>query len=46
MQLKNIKLYLENQSIIEENDKLRKQANLLHQENLALKSEFRKKFSH
>ncbi|ESR53686.1 hypothetical protein CICLE_v10023705mg, partial [Citrus x clementina] len=46
MQLKNIKLYLENQSIIEENEKLRKQANLLHQENLALMSEFRKKFSH
>ncbi|KAF2298957.1 hypothetical protein GH714_029344 [Hevea brasiliensis] len=38
MELKNLKLYLENQSIVEENEKLRKKANLLHQENLALMS--------
>ncbi|GKU95422.1 hypothetical protein SLE2022_227620 [Rubroshorea leprosula] len=44
IELKNLKLYLENQSIIEENEKLRKKANLLHQENLALMSEFQKKF--
>ncbi|XVF13265.1 hypothetical protein REPUB_Repub08aG0193700 [Reevesia pubescens] len=44
MELMNLKLYLENQSIIEENEKLRKKANLLHQENLALMSEFQKKF--
>ncbi|OAY59922.1 protein LITTLE ZIPPER 1 isoform X2 [Manihot esculenta] len=46
MELKNLKLYLENQSIVEENEKLRKKANLLHQENLALISEFQKKFPH
>ncbi|XP_021293783.1 protein LITTLE ZIPPER 1-like [Herrania umbratica] len=46
MELLNLKLYLENQSIIEENEKLRKKANLLHQENLALMSEFQKKFPH
>ncbi|KAJ4712892.1 Protein LITTLE ZIPPER like [Melia azedarach] len=46
MELKNIKLYLENQSIIEENEKLRKKAHLLHQENLALMSELQNKFSH
>ncbi|KAJ9147799.1 hypothetical protein P3X46_029920 [Hevea brasiliensis] len=46
MELKNLKLYLENQSIVEENEKLRKIANLLHQENLALMSEFQKKFPH
>lgn len=46
MELKNLKLYLENQSIVEENEKLRKKANLLHQENLALMSEFEKKFPH
>ena len=38
-----MKLYLENQTIIEENEKLRKRANLLHQENLALLSELQKK---
>ncbi|XP_038991296.1 protein LITTLE ZIPPER 2-like [Hibiscus syriacus] len=32
MELMNLKLYLENQSIIEENEKLRKKVNLLHQE--------------
>ncbi|XP_007040023.2 PREDICTED: protein LITTLE ZIPPER 1 [Theobroma cacao] len=46
MELLNLKLYLENQSIIEENEKLRKKANLLHQENLALMSDFQKKFPH
>ncbi|KAI9175073.1 hypothetical protein LWI28_026963 [Acer negundo] len=46
MEVKNLKLYLENQSIIEENLKLRKKANLLHQENLALMSQFQNKFSH
>ncbi|KAH7549534.1 hypothetical protein ACOSP7_025634 [Xanthoceras sorbifolium] len=45
MELKNLKLYMENQSIIKENEKLRKKANLLHQENLALMSEFQAKFS-
>lgn len=44
MELENLKLYLENKSIIEENEKLRKKANILHQENLALLSEFQKKF--
>ncbi|WCJ26075.1 Protein LITTLE ZIPPER 2 [Euphorbia peplus] len=44
MELMNLKLYLENQTIVEENEKLRKKANLLHQENLALFSEFQKKF--
>ncbi|KAI5594945.1 hypothetical protein POPTR_003G117200v4 [Populus trichocarpa] len=46
MELKNLKLYLENQSIVEENEKLRKKASLLHQENLALMSELQKKFPH
>ncbi|KAJ0105896.1 hypothetical protein Patl1_18612 [Pistacia atlantica] len=46
MELNNLKLYLENKSIIEENEKLRKKANLLHQENLVLMSEFQTKFSH
>ncbi|KAL1069234.1 hypothetical protein V6Z11_D12G252700 [Gossypium hirsutum] len=46
MELMNLKLYLENQSIIEENEKLRKKASLLQQENLALMSEYQKKFPH
>ncbi|XP_058189822.1 protein LITTLE ZIPPER 1-like isoform X2 [Rhododendron vialii] len=47
MELENLKLYKENMSIMEENNKLRKKATLLHQENLALMSELiRKKFSH
>jgi hypothetical protein len=46
MELKNLKLCLENQRIVEENEKLRKKANLLRQENLALISEFQKKFPH
>ncbi|KAK4422751.1 protein LITTLE ZIPPER 2 [Sesamum alatum] len=45
MEMKNLKLYMENISILEENEKLRKKACLLHQENLALMSEFRKRFS-
>ncbi|CAA3005644.1 Hypothetical predicted protein [Olea europaea subsp. europaea] len=45
MKLKNLKLYMENISIIEENEKLRKKATLLHQENLALISEFQNRFS-
>ncbi|KAI4311686.1 hypothetical protein MLD38_036562 [Melastoma candidum] len=45
IELKNLKLYLENQTIIEENEKLRKQADLLHQENLALLSEIQKRFT-
>jgi hypothetical protein len=36
MEIKNLKLYMENRSIIEENEKLRKKALLLHQENQAL----------
>ncbi|KAJ6388783.1 hypothetical protein OIU77_027191 [Salix suchowensis] len=46
MELKNLKLFLENRSIVEENEKLRKKASLLHQENLALMYEFQKKFPH
>ena len=46
MELKNLKLYLENKNIMEENEKLRKKASLLHQENLALMSEFQTKFPH
>ncbi|KZV19448.1 hypothetical protein F511_08789 [Dorcoceras hygrometricum] len=42
--LRNLRLYMENISILEENEKLRKKATLLHQENLALVSEFQKKF--
>ena len=38
IQMKNLKLYMKNQSIIEENEKLRKQAMLLHKENQALLS--------
>lgn len=43
MELKNLKLYMENINIYEENEKLRKQAFLLHQENLALVSQFQKR---
>ncbi|KAK9143668.1 hypothetical protein Syun_013068 [Stephania yunnanensis] len=42
MELKNLKLYLENRSIIAENEKLRKRALLLHEENQALMSELQK----
>ncbi|XP_058085221.1 protein LITTLE ZIPPER 1-like [Magnolia sinica] len=46
MALQNLKLYLENRCIIEENEKLRKKALLLDEENKALLSEMKKKFSH
>ncbi|WZY82411.1 hypothetical protein YC2023_028795 [Brassica napus] len=36
MEMNNIKLYMENQHIIQENEKLKKKALLLHQENKAL----------
>ena len=45
IQMKNLKLYMENQSIIEENEKLRKQAMLLHKENEALLFQLQKKLS-
>lgn len=44
IELKNLQLYLENQTIIEENEKLREKASILHQENLALMTEFQKRF--
>lgn len=43
MELKNLKLFLENQSIIEENEELRKKAILLEQENLSLLAELHKR---
>ncbi|XVE76991.1 hypothetical protein DITRI_Ditri13aG0025700 [Diplodiscus trichospermus] len=45
MKLKNLKLYMENQSIIEENEKLRKKALLLHKENQTLFAQLQNKFS-
>ncbi|KAL3818151.1 hypothetical protein ACJIZ3_004056 [Penstemon smallii] len=42
MWLKNLKLYMENITILEENEKLRKKATLLQQENLTLMSLFQK----
>ena len=36
MEMKNLKLFMVNRSIIEENEKLRQKALLLHQENQAL----------
>ncbi|XP_060211086.1 protein LITTLE ZIPPER 1-like [Lycium barbarum] len=45
IEMRNLELYMENMSILEENEKLRKKASLLHQENIALMSEFQKKFS-
>ncbi|OMP00561.1 hypothetical protein COLO4_12571 [Corchorus olitorius] len=45
MQIKNLKLYMENQSIIEENERLRKKALLLHQENQTLLAQLQKKVS-
>ncbi|KAK4793908.1 hypothetical protein SAY86_011902 [Trapa natans] len=44
MELLNLQLYLKNRNIIEENEKLRKKADLLYQENLVLVSELKKKF--
>ncbi|CAN0908665.1 Protein LITTLE ZIPPER 2 [Linum grandiflorum] len=46
MEIKNLKLYLENKTILEENEKLREKAYLLHRENLALMREFQEKFPH
>ncbi|KAF8380411.1 hypothetical protein HHK36_027897 [Tetracentron sinense] len=46
MELKNMKLFLENRSIVNENEKLRKKALQLLQENQTLMSEFQKQFSH
>ncbi|KAH9612400.1 hypothetical protein KSS87_014425 [Heliosperma pusillum] len=43
MEVKNLKLYLENKSILEENEKLRQKAILLRQENQALLFEYQKK---
>ncbi|GAB2274076.1 hypothetical protein Dimus_008846 [Dionaea muscipula] len=45
MEMKNLKLYLQNRSIQEENEKLRKKALVLRRENEALMSQFQKKFS-
>jgi len=45
MKMRNLKLYMKNQSIIEENEKLRKQALLLHKENETLLFELQNKFS-
>ncbi|XP_059458114.1 protein LITTLE ZIPPER 2-like [Corylus avellana] len=45
MEIKNLKLYMKNRSIIEENEKLRKKALLLHQENQALFFQLQKKLS-
>ncbi|XP_022146904.1 protein LITTLE ZIPPER 2-like [Momordica charantia] len=39
MEIKNLKLFMENQSIIEENERLRKRAFLLHKENQVLLSQ-------
>ncbi|XP_018440277.1 protein LITTLE ZIPPER 1 [Raphanus sativus] len=43
MEMENIRLYMENQHIIQENEKLRKKALLLHQENKALFSQLQTK---
>ncbi|KAL8200868.1 hypothetical protein R6Q57_012207 [Mikania cordata] len=45
MEIKNLKLYMENMNILKENEKLRKKASQLHQENQVLLSEILKKFS-
>ncbi|CAI0413991.1 unnamed protein product [Linum tenue] len=46
MELKNVKLYLQNRTIFEENEKLRQKAYLLLGENLALTRELQNKFPH
>ncbi|GMY09385.1 protein little zipper 2 [Fagus crenata] len=46
MEIKNMKLYMANRSIIEENEKLRQKALLLHQENQALLFQLQNKQSH
>ncbi|KAL9231071.1 hypothetical protein vseg_006338 [Gypsophila vaccaria] len=43
LELKNLKLYLENRSILEENERLRQKAIRLRQENQALLSEYQNK---
>ncbi|KAD4384737.1 hypothetical protein R6Q59_011115 [Mikania micrantha] len=43
MEIKNLKLYMENIRILKENEMLKNKANLLHQENLALLFELQKK---
>ncbi|KAK1374766.1 Protein LITTLE ZIPPER like [Heracleum sosnowskyi] len=45
IEVQNLKLYMENISILEENEKLMKKASLLHQENLYLISEFQKRLT-
>ncbi|KVH95437.1 hypothetical protein Ccrd_002496 [Cynara cardunculus var. scolymus] len=45
MELKNLKLYMENMSILKDNEILRKKAIQLHQENLCLLLELQKKLS-
>lgn len=45
IEVQNLKLYMENIRILEENEKLRKKASLLHQENLYLMSEFQKRLT-
>ncbi|ERN13267.1 hypothetical protein AMTRI_Chr09g22040 [Amborella trichopoda] len=45
MEISNLELYLQNWCIIEENERLRKKALVLDQENRALLSELNKKFS-
>ncbi|GMI66912.1 hypothetical protein HRI_000360500 [Hibiscus trionum] len=46
MKMKNLKLYVENQIIGEENERLRNKALLLHRENQTLLAQLQKKFSH
>ncbi|KAK8711212.1 hypothetical protein V6N13_146502 [Hibiscus sabdariffa] len=45
IQMKNLKLYVENQIIIEANERLRAKALLLHQENQTLLAQLQNKFS-
>ncbi|XP_047329027.1 protein LITTLE ZIPPER 2-like isoform X2 [Impatiens glandulifera] len=44
MEMQNLKLYMENMSILEANNMLRKKAAILYQENVALMSQFHNKF--
>ncbi|GLT39512.1 hypothetical protein SLA2020_136980 [Shorea laevis] len=43
MEIKNLKLYVKNQSIREENERLRRKALLLHQENQTLLAQLQEK---
>ncbi|GMI69670.1 LITTLE ZIPPER 2 [Hibiscus trionum] len=45
MERKNLKLYMENQSILKQNEALRNKALLLHQENETLLAQLQNKFS-